>query len=684
MKIKVVLLTLMLSLLLAFSCSAAILHDVVEISFKVGDSTLLVNGNEMTVETPYVVGEGVTLVPVRVITEAFGAKVGWEQSEKRVTLQTDEKEIELWIGKDIACVNDINRNMLSSPELSNNVTMVPLRFISENFGAEVSYDKETKSILVMLDKGSVLENGMQVFDDGNVRMLLPVGYELQDGNAFSYTFINPPKRNNSEYDVVWNYSFCISKLDDIEQILENDKTKQKESLKNKDYLLSSIEKMTIGKIDVYSYTAFERNKSIFRIKKTIYNFGEYTYFTISAYDDYYNFGKMIKENETLTEIRYSHYSVSVPKEFSECQNITTIPFDASGKGLPKIDVSVFSKPDDFKLETFIKTEANAYQYVLDRRNIEASDVNEYTLNGKTYYGYELSYNNGGKEYVILADYDSYYVFFKFGQQEFEYAESVIVNFKLDEREEVVSELESPYKRAVTTIETDKYVFDFPKSFELYSSDDEKYHFAVDSQNSMSIEFYYDLDTVANEKYTYVIDEFSKKPEYRNNNSDAYSSTYSSPLEYSRETLKAHGFIPMINNNLSKVAWDAVDSYKNVGWDLEYQKRISETYPWQDDYNGVPRDEMIPTDKVICYKSYVNGVDVYQQIVFVFTDTEEYTLSDEDEVLKVVKLLMGEEVEKKIDMPDQKVHAFVVTYTDSCIKEDVDALLEKVMDSVEFK
>ena len=38
--------------------------DKVEISFKVGDSTLLINGSPTTVETPYVAGEGTTLVPL--------------------------------------------------------------------------------------------------------------------------------------------------------------------------------------------------------------------------------------------------------------------------------------------------------------------------------------------------------------------------------------------------------------------------------------------------------------------------------------------------------------------------------------------------------------------------------------------------------------------------------------------
>ena len=60
--------------------------DKIEISFCVGDSTLIINGEAVTVEKPYVVGDGVTLVPVRVITESFGAEVDWDGNTKTVYL----------------------------------------------------------------------------------------------------------------------------------------------------------------------------------------------------------------------------------------------------------------------------------------------------------------------------------------------------------------------------------------------------------------------------------------------------------------------------------------------------------------------------------------------------------------------------------------------------------------------
>ncbi len=138
--------TIFLCILLTFSFLTVFanedekLPEKTEISFRVGESTLLINGREVTVETPYIAGEGTTLVPLRVITEAFGAEVLWEGETKTITLNYPDVTIILKIGNTEVKVNDHTEKLPVPPALSpNGVTMVPLRFISETFGAEVSY-----------------------------------------------------------------------------------------------------------------------------------------------------------------------------------------------------------------------------------------------------------------------------------------------------------------------------------------------------------------------------------------------------------------------------------------------------------------------------------------------------------------------------------------------------------------
>ena len=136
---------------LMLSCTIVTANDdKVEISFCVGDATLMINGSEVTVEKPYVVGEGVTLVPIRVITEAFGAKVDWIEETQTVTLDYPDVNIVIQIDNPIAEVNGKAETLLAAPQLTDSgYTMIPLRFISENFGAEVTYDEATEKITVI-------------------------------------------------------------------------------------------------------------------------------------------------------------------------------------------------------------------------------------------------------------------------------------------------------------------------------------------------------------------------------------------------------------------------------------------------------------------------------------------------------------------------------------------------------
>ncbi len=128
-------------------------EGAVEISFCVGDDTLLINGSPVTVEKPYVVGDGVTLVPVRVITEAFDAKVDWIEETQTVNLTYPDVNIVIQIDNPVAEVNGRAETLLAAPQLTEaGYTMVPLRFISENFGADVSYDNETERITVTKEK----------------------------------------------------------------------------------------------------------------------------------------------------------------------------------------------------------------------------------------------------------------------------------------------------------------------------------------------------------------------------------------------------------------------------------------------------------------------------------------------------------------------------------------------------
>lgn len=97
-------------------------------------------------DTPPVVKEGRTLVPVAALAKGFGLEVSWDPAIKKVTLQKEGKTIELWIDQNVALVDGTKVELDVPAEIMNQRTIVPLRFISEALNLEVKWDATTKSI----------------------------------------------------------------------------------------------------------------------------------------------------------------------------------------------------------------------------------------------------------------------------------------------------------------------------------------------------------------------------------------------------------------------------------------------------------------------------------------------------------------------------------------------------------
>jgi len=119
----------------------------------VGSSTFAMNGVSKTLDSPPVIKNGRTLVPIRAIIEALAGTVGWDATTKKATVTLGKKTIALWIGKSAATVNDVSTLIDSTnakvvPEIINGRTMLPLRFVTENLGATVDWDQNTQTITI--------------------------------------------------------------------------------------------------------------------------------------------------------------------------------------------------------------------------------------------------------------------------------------------------------------------------------------------------------------------------------------------------------------------------------------------------------------------------------------------------------------------------------------------------------
>ncbi|MEF3244405.1 MAG: copper amine oxidase N-terminal domain-containing protein, partial [Caldisericaceae bacterium] len=125
----------------------------VKIELYIGSPFIYINGIKMSMDTTPIIIDGRTFVPVRYVVEPLGAKVVWKNTGS-VIIIFKNSVIELFIGNPLASVNGnpvpIDKdNPKIVPFIKDGRTMVPLRFILENFGAEVNWDGKLKKITIV-------------------------------------------------------------------------------------------------------------------------------------------------------------------------------------------------------------------------------------------------------------------------------------------------------------------------------------------------------------------------------------------------------------------------------------------------------------------------------------------------------------------------------------------------------
>ncbi|QHW32359.1 hypothetical protein GZH47_17115 [Paenibacillus rhizovicinus] len=89
---------------------------------------------------------GRVYVPIRFLSERFGAKVAWDKATQTVTITKDGLNMRMTVGNGTAYVNGKAIPLDSPPKLELYTTTIPLRFIAEAFGYEVNYFEKDRSV----------------------------------------------------------------------------------------------------------------------------------------------------------------------------------------------------------------------------------------------------------------------------------------------------------------------------------------------------------------------------------------------------------------------------------------------------------------------------------------------------------------------------------------------------------
>jgi outer membrane protein assembly factor BamB len=121
-----------------------------EVKLQINSNIMVVDGVEKDVNPAPTIISGSTMVPVRAVSEAFGADVDWIAETKSIVIILGDINIILTIGSETAIVGDSVESVSPPPQIVSGRTMLPFRFIAEALGATVEWDGETKTITMIL------------------------------------------------------------------------------------------------------------------------------------------------------------------------------------------------------------------------------------------------------------------------------------------------------------------------------------------------------------------------------------------------------------------------------------------------------------------------------------------------------------------------------------------------------
>lgn len=102
-----------------------------------------------------VIYKGHAMVPVRGVFERLGATLAYDSLTRSIVIDRADTRVVLFTDSKEAIVNGVPQTMKSPPILIGDQVMVPLRFVSESFGALVSWDPETRVANILSRTGGI-------------------------------------------------------------------------------------------------------------------------------------------------------------------------------------------------------------------------------------------------------------------------------------------------------------------------------------------------------------------------------------------------------------------------------------------------------------------------------------------------------------------------------------------------
>lgn len=162
--------TKVITTIICFAVLLSLLWAVI-VSAEQKPITVVLDGEPITFDVPPVLMNSRTMVPMRAIFEALGAKVNWNEFNESVSgISKTGKKIVISIGSNVATVDGVPIEIDAPPVLVDGRTLVPLRFISESFDCEVGWDDATYTVSIK-DNQPAVSDSIYYYTAGHFREL---------------------------------------------------------------------------------------------------------------------------------------------------------------------------------------------------------------------------------------------------------------------------------------------------------------------------------------------------------------------------------------------------------------------------------------------------------------------------------------------------------------------------------
>lgn len=134
---------------IAAELPAVVAEPVTEtIVMRLGSKKALVGSRTLPLDTAPYMKDGTTYLPLRFISDSIGGRISFDNASKRVSVLRAGKLVEMKIGSTDVINNGVRVAAERAPIVVNNRTLVPIRLVAEQLGLKVGWDQQTKKITI--------------------------------------------------------------------------------------------------------------------------------------------------------------------------------------------------------------------------------------------------------------------------------------------------------------------------------------------------------------------------------------------------------------------------------------------------------------------------------------------------------------------------------------------------------